>query len=271
MADHNTLIGSMGREIEGGPVMAGGVVREIESGMTLAGGVAREIVFAASSAPLIIEPVFADNTWEAIIYACQNKMVPDTWRVADSKPMTITGEDYQIDIIGKDHDDYADGSGKAPLTLQFHKCYGGKGYVMTASTTSPNVWETCKMRVSTLPEIKLTLPEVIRSAIRPVSKRTAAGNLDSTIKTNSEELFLLSEPEVFGAVHNSYGNEGSQYEYYATGGSVDKDLNGAKNGWWERSPRKSTSSSKSFCCIRDAAPGSLNGYNGAGTAPAFCF
>lgn len=45
MADHNTLIGSTGREIESGTVLIGGVLREIESGMVLVGGVAREIEF----------------------------------------------------------------------------------------------------------------------------------------------------------------------------------------------------------------------------------
>lgn len=45
MADHNTLMGSTSREIEGGTVLIGGVVREVDSGMTLVGGVVRDIAF----------------------------------------------------------------------------------------------------------------------------------------------------------------------------------------------------------------------------------
>ena len=43
MADHNTLIGSSGSEIEAGTALVGGVSREIEKGLTLVGGVQREI------------------------------------------------------------------------------------------------------------------------------------------------------------------------------------------------------------------------------------
>ena len=48
----------------------------------------------------------------SIIAACQNKQVPDTWNVGDSCMMAFGKKNYQIDIIGKNHDDYADGSGK---------------------------------------------------------------------------------------------------------------------------------------------------------------
>lgn len=63
----------------------------------------------------MIDPVFGNNSWAAIIKACQEKQVPNTWNVGDSCNMTINNKTYAIDIIGKNHDDYADGSGKAPL------------------------------------------------------------------------------------------------------------------------------------------------------------
>lgn len=65
---------------------------------------------AAAAAPaLVLDPVFANNDWATIIAACQRKQVPETWAVGDQKEMTI-GQSYMIDIIGKDHDTYADGS-----------------------------------------------------------------------------------------------------------------------------------------------------------------
>lgn len=48
MADHNTLIGSSGGEIEAGTTLVGGVVREIESGLVLVGGAQREINISAA-------------------------------------------------------------------------------------------------------------------------------------------------------------------------------------------------------------------------------
>ena len=71
--------------------------------------------------PLIeLADAFAANSWETIIAACQSGNVPDSWAVGDSKPMAINGTNYQIDIIGKNHDVYTDGSGTAPLTFQLH-------------------------------------------------------------------------------------------------------------------------------------------------------
>jgi len=69
------------------------------------------------------DPVFANNSWENIALACQLGAVPETWAVGDEKEITIDGWEYTVNIIGKDHDDYADGSGKAPLTFQlYHLC-----------------------------------------------------------------------------------------------------------------------------------------------------
>ena len=62
--------------------------------------------------------------------------MPDAWKVADHKPMTINGVDYQIDIIGKNHDDYSDGSGKAPLTFQLHDCYAAPKQMNSFNTNA---------------------------------------------------------------------------------------------------------------------------------------
>ena len=57
--------------------------------------------------------------------------------------MFINGTEYQIDIIGKGHDDYADGSGKAPLTFQLHDCYGELKN-MNSSNTNVGGWTNCE-------------------------------------------------------------------------------------------------------------------------------
>lgn len=64
MADHNTLIGSTSREIEGGTVLIGGVLREIESGLALVNGVAREIEFAED---LVIVKITGSSSGFAIV------------------------------------------------------------------------------------------------------------------------------------------------------------------------------------------------------------
>lgn len=83
----------------------------------------------------IEKPVgFAGWSWAQIIAACQSKQIPQEWKVHDWKNMTINGAEYRIDIIGMNHDDYADGSGKAPLTLQLHDCYAAGRYGITGGS-----------------------------------------------------------------------------------------------------------------------------------------
>lgn len=216
-------------------------------------------------------PVFAENEWSAIIEACHANEVPDEW-VADGtcyKDMDIGGTSYRIDIIGKDHDDLSDGTGKAPLTFQMHDCYATT-YPMNATNTNVGGWTNCAMRSTHLPAILALMPAEVQEAIREVQKKTSAGNKSSSIQTTNDKLFLLSEIEIFGRTIHSFAGEGTQYDYYQAGNSKVKNLSGGAYYWWERSPN-----SRNFTtfCIVDS-----NGIANAGTASTsfgvafgFCF
>ena len=214
-------------------------------------------------------PVFSGNDWGAIIRACKNNNVPETWVIGDSKTMTINGVDYQIDIIGKNHDDYANGSGKAPLTFQLHDCYGTT-YGMNTSDTNSGGWKDSTMRKTHLPAILKLMPEEVQSGIRYVNKKTSAGGGSSTIETVADTLFLLSEVEITGTTDNSFSGEGTQYAYYTAGNQTVKKRDGEATDWWGRSPWKSRGTS----FTRTASGGyatSLFASYGIGVAFAFCF
>lgn len=185
-------------------------------------------------APVTYKANFADNTWAQIIDACHKNKVPATWTVGNQKPMTINGTAYAIDIIGKGHDDYADGSGKAPLTFQLHDCYGTPAS-MNNSDINRGGWTSCVMRKTHLPSILAKMPTEVQSGIREVNKLTSAGNQSATINTTADKLFLLSEIEIFGSVSSSKSGEGTQYDYYKANSKV-KNRNGSADSWWGRSP-----------------------------------
>lgn len=214
---------------------------------------------------------FADATWEQIIDACHQNAVPDTW-VADGtcyKDMEINGTNYRIDIIGKNHDDYADGSGKAPLTFQMHDCYGTT-YAMNSSNTNSGGWQNSAMRSTHLPAILNLMPAEVKAAIRDVQKKSSAGNQSSSIQTTDDKLFLLSEIEIFGSRYYSVSGEGTQYAYYKAGNSKVKNLSGSASSWWERSPF--SGDSISFCYVY--SNGSANAIGASvsyGVAFGFCF
>ena len=227
---HKTLVNGTSYDVKGGKCLVNGTSYDIKNGRTIIGGTGYDITFAPPD-----YSVFANNTWEQIIEACYNNEVPSTWVVGDSKPMTINGVDYQIDIIGKNHDDYSDGSGKAPLTFQLHDCYG-EAKSMNRTNTNSVGWTSCTMRSTHLPAILALMPTEVQNGIREVNKLTSAGNQSNTINTTADKLFLLSEIEIFGRVIYSKSGEGTQYDYYKAGNSKVKKDNGSAYYWWERSP-----------------------------------
>lgn len=261
---HKTLVNGTVYEVKGGKCLVNGTVYSIKKGRTLINGTGYDITFGPS-----YDPVFANNTWEQIIAACHNNEVPDTWKVADQKHMTINGVDYQIDIIGKNHDDYSDGSGKAPLTFQLHDCYADSKQ-MNSSSTNIGGWASCAMRSTHLPAILELMPTEVQNGIREVNKLTSAGNQSDVINTTADKLFLLSEIEIFGSVSNSKSGEGTQYDYYKAGNSRAKTRNGSASAWWERSPRGSKSTY--FCrVVSNGDSNYSNAINPSGVAFGFCF
>lgn len=222
-------------------------------------------------APLVLDAIFANNSWEAIIAACQSGNVPDSWVVSNSKTMTINSTDYQINIIGKNHDTYTAG-GTAPLTFQMHDCYATT-YAMNRSDTNRGGWTSCAMRSTHLPAILALMPTEVQNGIREVNKLTSAGRKSSTIKTTADKLFLLSGIEIFGSTFNTKIGEGSQYAYYSAGNSKVKSMKSREFEtcyWGARSPVGDRSDT--FCCVSNIGGNDfLYASQALGVAFAFCF
>lgn len=211
--------------------------------------------------------IFADNTWAEIITVCRTGITPDSWAVGDSKSMTIGGTAYQVDIIGKNHDEYADGSGTAPLTFQLHDCYS-EAKQMYDTSLSGLGWKNTDMRLTYLPAILALMPAEVKNGIHAVNKKTSEGGNSTTIETVSDTLFLLSEVEVFGTTRSSVTGEGLQYDYYKAGNSKIKQREGVDEFWWERS----SASGGMFCRVRDnGQAGMSNASSSLGVSFAFCF
>lgn len=220
---------------------------------------------------VVLPDKFSQATWDEIVYACQKNKVPETWVVGNSKPVYDEyGEVFfTADIIGKAHDDYADGSGKAPLTFQTHDLYG-ELWGMNDESTNVGGWASCRVRTERLPEVLESFPDPIKGAVREVNKLTSAGNKSSVIVTTADKLFLLSEIEIFGSVSYSKSGEGTQYDYYKAGNSKVKKFNGNAYVWWERGPGGSNSTG--FCVVGSAGDAGYAGAGGAiGVAFGFCF
>ena len=123
-----------------------------------------------------------------------------------------------MQIIGFDHDDLADGSGKAHITLLMKNALT-TAYSMNSTNTNTGGWRDSAMRAR-MNTFYGYLPADLQAGIKTVNKKTALQSFDSTIIVTEDKLFLLSHIEVMGtdkyntSSRLSYSGEGSQYEYF---------------------------------------------------------
>ena len=214
-------------------------------------------------------PVLAENTWEMIAQACaDNDPILDSWLVGDEKDEVINGETLTFVIVGKDHDDLADGSGKAPLTFGM-KNLMAETRQMNATNTNSGSFAGSEMYIELSGTIYPNLPTELKDAIKAVNKKTASGSGSSAIQTDPMYLWLFSEIEVFGKATYSYAGEGTQYPYFATTAERIKRLSngaGAASYWWERSPYRNSSS---YFCRVDSSGSAY--FDGARDSYGVCF
>ena len=119
--------------------------------------------------------------------------------------MTINKKDYLIDIIGIEHDTYADSNQKAPFTFMLHQVYESSS-AMYGTLPTDATWKDSYMRQTYLPKILTKMPEVVQAAIREVKKNTVSGG------ETADKLFLPSKAELTG---DTVASHGTQYPYFS--------------------------------------------------------
>ena len=163
-----------------------------------------------------------------------------TWSVKLANGKTLA---YRI--IGIDHDDLADGSGKAGLTfLTTSTTISSR---VNATDTNSGGWEKSELRRKmNSGEIWNLMPSDFQSKVKSVRKLTNnVGGTDKSaaVTATTDRLFLLSYSEI---VPTSYwadeypwtASEGTQYEAFK--GKVTNNYSGNAclqfgGNWWERS------------------------------------
>ena len=181
------------------------------------------------------------------------------FRVGDYKVVSLsTGEQVRLVLIDTEKDDLASGEGKAKTTFAILPIDGR--YEMNEESTNRGGYTASKMRMTYLPRIFSLLPQVLKDAIKPVSKKTAdlsAGD----IKSSTEVLWLFSEVEVLGKNSYSQRGEGEQYEHFTL-----KKNRPFPNYVWTRSPYRSSY----FCIVYDDGSHYSSANNFYGVLFGFC-
>lgn len=192
-------------------------------------------------------------------------------------------------IIGINHDDLADGSGKAGLTFfttprGFYNSSDIESS-MNATDTTAGGWEKSEIRAKmNSGEIWNLMPSDFQSKVKSVRKLTnnvggGYENKNATVTATSDKLFLLSYSEIVPTSHwtSSHpwtSSEGSQYEAFkgkVTNNHSDNDCLHSTRYQWERSAYPGYLSS--FLALTSngnpSAPDDATSSNWI--CPAFCF
>ena len=170
---------------------------------------------------------------------------------------------YDVRIIGLNHDDKSDGSGKAGITFQFANLPMAT-YRMNATRSSKGGWGASELRARMNPGVGSgvdgvddnviwnQMPISLHNALLPVEKNYWNGGSLSgaAIASSSDHMFLLSYYEITSTSRSGrdtcLAGEGSTYDFFiGTNGStsnvsnprlVIRTLDGTAAQWIQRSP-----------------------------------
>ena len=249
--------------------------------------------------------VFNDNSWDTIKSAVNAGTAASYWKVGDRKAVTLNGTvgtksfsntTTYCYILGFDHNKTIESGGAHALHIGFGaSALSGGAYVaycdskyntgvsttgyfsMNTSDTNSGGWNSCQMKSTICPAFKNALPSDLKSNIRAVTKWQNNGNSTSG-QSSSNEIWLLSEMEIFGSVHwSNYTVNQLQYDFYK--GVADwsaaskikyKDTSTSEAvNWWERSA--CSSFSNSFCRVNPNGNADSNyASRSHGFAPCLC-
>lgn len=197
-----------------------------------------------------------DMSWADISSVSTMGLASSYWSVGDTKGITIDNTPYTVQIAGFNHDDLADGSGKAGVTFTLQNCLNTT-YALNSSPTNANGWGGCSLRTTLQSTIFNQIESNLRNVIKTVNKTACVGGGSTNVSTYADNLFLFAEIEVFGVLKYSAPGEGTQYELFTTSSERIKDVNGAPAGWWLRSAY--AQNAQAFCFVnatggQDAVP-----------------
>lgn len=152
---------------------------------------------------------FANATWAQIAEISENGEAANYFKVGDTKTVAYGDDVLTVTIAGFNHDDLADGSGKAGIsivckTVPNLKLKWNSSYNSSFSYPYSNAHSTSSSTRNSLPRANLngtvlnSLPADLRSVIKPVTKSYDKSQAKGTasLATCADSLWLLSLDEL---------------------------------------------------------------------------
>lgn len=187
-----------------------------------------------------VEVAEITDSWDTIIANIDNGTYASKYKVGNYKPLDLGSEGtINMQIVAKDADELADGSGTAPLTFIGIELLASDARQM--NTTADSKWETCTLRTYLENTIKALIPSNVRSRINKVVKHYRWHNGTSYEQAVSlDNLWLPSAREI---VNSTAETSGPLYtKVFSDKASRIKHRPGTSTGvaWWGRTAASPT-------------------------------
>lgn len=249
-------------------------------------GVCSEGVFSEGFTPVQYDPILGNNSWDIIDDACSKGLEQSLWSVGDEIDISVMGETVTCLILGFQHDDLADGSGKTSITFGLKNLMsflnpqsitvGSRAFYV--SNSGMRNWFDTTLYDGIEEPLRSKLKQVTKNSVHQrwkVNRTEYPGGTSISSKcyfdseySGNVYVFPFGAAEVKSSIvisgegqyEQGMAREGTPYSYYTTQSSVIKALangTGATTKWMLRTTAHYTgdSSGSSVCYINNYAPG----------------
>lgn len=214
-------------------------VYDVDNGYISIASVTGDVVVAVSGITFV---TLEDTPWDVIAEYAENGTIQDKFSVGDTKTLALTYKYYStqsetyteqtktftMEIVGFNHDDLADGSGKAGVTFISKECTDN--YYFSFTSGANTYWESSYLRKSLNDDAKESMPSTLRDRVKQVIKQSDKQSPMTTPNIQAAEtsdyLWIPSLQEV-GGKSTSYtvNTLGVKYELtYTQKTQIDSDV-----------------------------------------------
>lgn len=181
--------------------------------------------------------VFADTSWAKIAELSAAGKASKTFAIGDTK--TIKGQNYNTivaQIVGFDHDDLADGSGKAGITLLLrgYDPNVGRLWHVTSYGHYYKSWGVCDLRDNLHNQETCTNYEnkELRALLKTVSKKYY--DEDASVYTTSDDIYFLPSLSELNYSQAGRTEEGEAYPGFINSRVITKPNSSTAIPYWTR-------------------------------------
>lgn len=188
----------------------------------------------------IEKPNFANSSWEDIARISEAGKAAETFSLGDTRSIKLTLPSgyfgMKFRIVGFNHDDMSDGSGKAGISVICENtvCFNDfKEYDSNVTSSymvdvnrSSGCWDTSKLRTLCDTFIYSYLPSDLKEHIKEVTKKYFNPNVSTEVQTINDKIWIPSISELVERGTGTYGADGTKYAYFDTDEKRVKKIKG---------------------------------------------